>query len=1209
MPSKPTQEEWEEHFLTLHRLYIQEDRKLPDVKNEMEKLGFYASKSQYEARFKAWGFQKNLSADTWKYVGHELKKRKRDDKDSEVIVSGTRLPPSKIRKETSRHFYDTKYLVEHANVPSPPGVDVEVFTPVEIKMESFVSPSLPFNLFKKYLQQWFPDPTTPFDMVTQGNGPLPVNKNGNPFKSLPMDSISRVLLASNLHEHNADDLATYLGILMPEYFIGEHLLRAETLACQSHGVAARAQLELLVYLTSNIIGGGNNDENYEREERVLNLIRDSGVMKMRIHPGDSVLEEPTFDAFREKLFTMAIKHMKTDAILWLLELGVDPNSPVLDGDDLATHLPLLFLMERYHGSTGIESSNILLSHGASPTQFCCEDHGTALELAAQNGQVTILKAFMEHLEKLGDVGFNSTLNINTLINLAGQHWREEEAYQTIQYLISLPCQTAHDASVEFTQSTALIKAAKSGNEKLVLLLHENGANMNCHNRSGEFPLGAALDRELLYVPNTITMCELLISLGASPNYDPSGEAVIKLPSALHIAARHGSYKACKLLLDNGAQLHYPDQFKKTVYGIYARTPWTPWTPLQAAIAGGHTRCVTLLIHHGAWLVGDELLCAVRESDDLTPSLVDALIKAGVDITLKSAIGETALHTSIRREFFDVARTLIHAGAVVDFQLTTSLVPWIGEVGPMSELYNVLEESKTTSDLGSIMSIDDLRPLLQAIDSRDSRAIHLVTRCLEKRLWPRRYVSQTLTSAIENRNFEIARILLNRFPVFYGPKHLDEAMRSIYGLGKGDDYAQHLLCITDMLKRRKDINLDSWETSAMRRAVELACFSGDFKPLELLLARLPRKLIADTHLSQSLLSEPLGYRIRPESPIRPWNRKTLESLFTAGCRPNTAVGLLAICTAPMEQVNQLMEYGFDLRQRYSWAGTSLQYAAVLGRTDIVRILLKYGVNVNARPAWKLLDYNHRRRVYKLVDYPRRTALQAAVEEGNLEIMKMLLDAGADINASPGPLRGATTLQLAAIKGYIGIAKSLISMGANINADGAKCFGRTALEGAAEYGRLDMVQFLLEEGCIIDNHRRRQYIRAVFLARSRGHYALARYLKSQSQWTEEDEMLLMAEVKDNESDCNIYIASKEADESDGDLYIASEEDDESDWKLYITSEEDHESISDEIVEPEYGNREQESLDDGQEGAAGWGSGNDNDCIFDVGGDGDIYEVPWI
>ncbi|KAK6078274.1 Ankyrin-1-like protein 2 [Seiridium cupressi] len=1158
MPSKPTQEEWEEHFLTLHRLYIQEDRKLPDVKNEMEKLGFYASKSQYEARFKAWGFQKNLSADTWKYVGHELKKRKRDDKDSEVIVSGTRLPPSKIRKETSRHFYDTKYLVEHGvkTSTSTPGGD---------------------GTFANHLQQWFPDPTSPFDMVTQVNGPLPVKKNGKPFKSLQMDSVSRALLASNLHEHSTDDLATYLGILMPESFLGEHLLRAEALARRSSGVAARVQLELLVYLTSNIIG----DENYEREERVLNLIRDCGVMKMRIHPGDSVLEEPTFDAFRENLFAMAIKRMETDVISWLLGLRFDPNSPGLYGTDLTTHLPLLFLVEWCRDSIRIKISNILLSHGASPTQFCCEGHGTALEFAAQSGQVTILKAFMEHLEKLGGLGFNSTLNINALINLAaGSRWDEEEARQTIQYLISLPCQTAHDASVEFTQSTALIKAVEARNEKLVLLLHENGANTNCHNRSGEFPLGAALDTKLHYDRKRTTMCELLISLGASPNYDPPGEAAIKLPSALHFAARHGSYTACKLLLDNGARLHYPAQFKKTVYGIHAMTPWTP---LQAAIAGGYTRCATLLIHHGAWLVGDELLCAVRESDDLTPSLVDALIKAGVDITLKSAIGETALHTSIRREFFDVARTLIHAGAVVDFQLTLSLVPWIDEVGQMSELYNVLEESKTTSDLGSIMSTDDLRPLLRAIGSETSRAIHLATRCLEKRLWPRRYVSQTLTTAIENRNFEIARILLNRFPTFYGPKHLHKAMGSLYKLGEGDDYAQYVLFITEILKRRKDINLNDRETEAMCRAVKLACCDGDFRPLELLLAHLPRELIADTHLAQKLLSEPLssGCRTCPESPISPWTRKALESLFTAGCRPNTAVGLLAICRAPVEQVKQLMEYGCDPRQRYSWSGTSLQYAAAHGRTDMVRILLTYGVNVNARPAWELSYDNHQKHVYDLENYPQRTALQAAVEEGNLEIMKMLLDAGADINASPGPFRGATTLQLAAIKGYIGIAKSLISMGANINADGAEWFGRTALEGAAESGRLDMVEFLLQEGCIIDNHRRCQYIRAIFLARSRGHYALARYLKIQSQWTEEDEMILMAEV----------------------------EDDESDWNLYSPSEEDDESISDEIVEPEYGNREQESLDDGQEGAAGWGSGNDNDCIFDGGGDGDIYEVPWI
>ncbi len=46
---------------------------------------------------------------------------------------------------------------------------------------------------------------------------------------------------------------------------------------------------------------------------------------------------------------------------------------------------------------------------------------------------------------------------------------------------------------------------------------------------------------------------------------------------------------------------------------------------------------------------------------------------------------------------------------------------------------------------------------------------------------------------------------------------------------------------------------------------------------------------------------------------------------------------------------------------------------------------------------------------------RTALQAACEKGNLELIQLLLDVGADVNASPAEEYGRTALQAACEKG--------------------------------------------------------------------------------------------------------------------------------------------------------------------------------------------------
>ena len=87
---------------------------------------------------------------------------------------------------------------------------------------------------------------------------------------------------------------------------------------------------------------------------------------------------------------------------------------------------------------------------------------------------------------------------------------------------------------------------------------------------------------------------------------------------------------------------------------------------------------------------------------------------------------------------------------------------------------------------------------------------------------------------------------------------------------------------------------------------------------------------------------------------------------------------------------------------------------------------------------------------------RTPLQLAVEIGNLEVIDYLLNNGAEVNAPPCIRGGATAHQFAAIKGNVGLTECLIQeRGADTNAPACRFQGRTALEGAAEHARLDML----------------------------------------------------------------------------------------------------------------------------------------------------------
>lgn len=98
----------------------------------------------------------------------------------------------------------------------------------------------------------------------------------------------------------------------------------------------------------------------------------------------------------------------------------------------------------------------------------------------------------------------------------------------------------------------------------------------------------------------------------------------------------------------------------------------------------------------------------------------------------------------------------------------------------------------------------------------------------------------------------------------------------------------------------------------------------------------------------------------------------------------------------------------------------------------------------------------------------TALMFAANFGYTEIVRCLLDFGADIDL-PRKLHGLTALMLAAAHNQVDVVKLLTSQGANTNAVNED--GSTALMIAVEKGYIETVQNLLDFGAdpkIVDQH---------------------------------------------------------------------------------------------------------------------------------------------
>ena len=88
---------------------------------------------------------------------------------------------------------------------------------------------------------------------------------------------------------------------------------------------------------------------------------------------------------------------------------------------------------------------------------------------------------------------------------------------------------------------------------------------------------------------------------------------------------------------------------------------------------------------------------------------------------------------------------------------------------------------------------------------------------------------------------------------------------------------------------------------------------------------------------------------------------------------------------------------------------------------------------------------------------RTAMWHAAKNGHLEIVRLLLEQGADKELG-GP--DMTPLRVASAMGHLLVVQLLLEQGADI--EKADSFGRTALFSASTRGHSDVVRYLLEQG---------------------------------------------------------------------------------------------------------------------------------------------------
>ena len=182
-------------------------------------------------------------------------------------------------------------------------------------------------------------------------------------------------------------------------------------------------------------------------------------------------------------------------------------------------------------------------------------------------------------------------------------------------------------------------------------------------------------------------------------------------------------------------------------------------------------------------------------------------------------------------------------------------------------------------------------------------------------------------------------------------------------------------------------------------------------------------------------------------------------------------------------------------------TPLNEAASKGFVSAVELLLRRGADPELRdrggaaPLENAVRFRHGDVVALLLANAKGSGKQLAggllddaVLKGQTDIVSLLVEGGADVNAAG--LSGATPLHDAALKGRVEIAKLLIDKGANVNA--LNRYNATPLHDAALSGNTEIARILIEHGADVNARDGEDGATPLYVAASMGRVEILKLL---------------------------------------------------------------------------------------------------------------------
>lgn len=530
--------------------------------------------------------------------------------------------------------------------------------------------------------------------------------------------------------------------------------------------------------------------------------------------------------------------------------------------------------------------------------------------------------------------------------------------------------------------TVLHRKARDGNTETVDLVLSLGGDINAPDETGATPLHVAA------ACNHPQMIDFLVDRGARVDAtDNQGE------TPLHIAAGAGAVAALTALLDRGAGMAALDSDGAT--------------PLHSAAKGGKKETLLALWEHGA----DPAAVTNRQAT-LLHSVVEGAGARPFGQDRRSGFTNAMEHR------FDLVDLLMDRGLAVDARDDEGMTPlhYAAKNGQRVMCYVLLRDGapvNATDALGRT-------PLLCALEKAFN------------------YTANTLLEA----GADVKKAdNLGRTPLQVAAQTADKQL------------VQHIL---DQGADVRAVDSNGWTV------LHYAADKGTADVVVLLLA-----MGAPLNARDIAGRLPLHIAAHRDTPdvvnVLAGNGSELSAKDFKGRQPLH----VAAAEGCKESVEILLDYGADPNETDSAGYTPLHIAAELGNYDLIRPLIYYNADINLRnndgkTPRDLAQANGDRRMLSLFrtsvtgEFDRamkegdakgverliatnralvnwrqggRTALHVAAENGNRQLVELLLGYGANVALSESVGNQSTPLHLAAAKGHQAIVELLLMMGAN------------------------------------------------------------------------------------------------------------------------------------------------------------------------------------